>query len=149
MPWLLFFPNAPYIFTDLLHLRLKLGMPTWFDLLLIFSFAWNGLILGYLSLMDMEHLVAQKFNRLAACLFSLAALAGAAFGIYLGRFLRWNSWDILTDPFALALDIGHRLLHPFQHPRTLGFTLACAALLIGGYATLHILAQAQRQRLEA
>ena len=105
--WLLFLPNTFYILTDLFHLhdsRHALS-PAWFDLALIFSCAWNGLLLGVLSLRQMEKL----FHFPVAPIMALNAL-----GIYVGRYLRYNSWDILSNPFRLTADILNMIIHPFQ-----------------------------------
>lgn len=121
--WLLFFPNAPYILTDLFHLRLKSGMPVWFDLLLILSFAWTGLLFGFLSLWDIERIVGRSLNHTWVRGISTVLLFLGSFGIYIGRYLRWNSWDIITEPFSLMYDIGDRIINPFAHPRAWGMTL--------------------------
>ena len=110
--WLLFFPNAPYILTDLFHLRLKSAMPKWFDLILILSFAWTGLVFGFLSLWDIEKIVSKSMNRIWMSLISVCLLFIGSFGIYLGRYLRWNSWDIINEPFNLLYDITDRLIIP-------------------------------------
>jgi uncharacterized membrane protein len=123
MSWLLFFPNAPYILTDLFHLRLESTMPVWFDLVLILSFAWTGLMFGFLSLWDIEHILAGKINKKLLPVLSSLLLFLGSFGIYLGRYLRWNSWDILQEPFKLFYDIGDNLINPFHHTRTWGMTL--------------------------
>ncbi len=94
--WLLFFPNAPYIVTDLIHLNRQSMAPIWFDLILIASFSWSGLLMGFVSLSDLQDVLRRRFGKLASIGFALATLTSAAFGIYLGRFLRWNSWDLLT-----------------------------------------------------
>jgi uncharacterized membrane protein len=121
--WLLFFPNAPYILTDLFHLRLKSAMPKWFDLILILSFAWTGLVFGFLSLWDIEKILSKSMNRIWMSLISVCLLFIGSFGIYLGRYLRWNSWDIINEPFNLLYDITDRLINPFDHPRTWGVTI--------------------------
>ena len=121
--WLLFFPNAPYILTDLFHLRLKSAMPKWFDLILILSFAWTGLVFGFLSLWDIEKILSKSMNRIWMSLISVCLLFIGSFGIYLGRYLRWNSWDIINEPFHLIYDITDRLVNPFDHPRTWGVTI--------------------------
>jgi uncharacterized membrane protein len=121
--WLLFFPNAPYILTDLFHLRLRSSMPIWYDLLLILSFAWTGLLFGFLSLWDIEKILGRSMNRLKVTLVSVGLLFLGSFGIYLGRFLRWNSWDIISEPFRLLYDISDRVINPLDHPRTWGVTL--------------------------
>ncbi|MBP9887504.1 MAG: DUF1361 domain-containing protein [Leptospiraceae bacterium] len=121
--WLLFFPNAPYILTDLFHLRLKSAMPKWFDLILILSFAWTGLVFGFLSLWDIEKILSKSMNRIWMSLISVCLLFIGSFGIYLGRYLRWNSWDIINEPFNLIYDITDRLVNPFDHPRTWGVTI--------------------------
>lgn len=121
--WLLFFPNAPYILTDLFHLRLKTSMPIWFDLILILSFAWTGLLFGFLSLMDIERIFEAKWNMKWVKSMTVLLLFISSFGIYLGRYLRWNSWDILADPTGLVSDIGDRFFNPADHPRTWGMTL--------------------------
>ncbi len=127
--WLLFFPNAPYILTDLFHLRLKTGVPVWFDLVLIVAFAWTGLLFGLASLADIEYSLERRFPRRAVTVFSVCILFVAGFGVYLGRYLRWNSWDIIQQPSALLSDIGDRLADPTAHPRTWGMTLMMGLLL--------------------
>ncbi|MBN2614707.1 MAG: DUF1361 domain-containing protein [Bacteroidales bacterium] len=121
--WLLFFPNAPYILTDLFHLRGQSVMPVWFNLVLILSYAWTGLLFGFLSLWDMEQIFGKKMNPVAVKLMVSALLFLGSFGVYVGRFLRWNSWDVITEPFKLFYDISDRVANPFHHPRTWGMTL--------------------------
>ncbi len=123
MFWLLFFPNAPYILTDLFHLRFIQSMPIWFDMILILSFAWTGLLSGLLSLWDIEKILRQFMNRVFVTIISASLLFLGSFGIYIGRYLRWNSWDIISEPFRLIYDIGDRFINPFNHPRTWGMTI--------------------------
>ena len=121
--WLLFFPNAPYILTDLFHLHNSSPVPMWFDLVLILFFAWTGLLFGFLSLWDLERILEKYLSRNWISLLSIALLFLGSFGIYLGRYLRWNSWDIIRDPFGLFYDIGKRLAFPMEHPSTWGMTI--------------------------
>ena len=127
--WTLFFPNALYILTDLFHLRLNLIMPIWFDLVLILSFAWTGLLFGFISLIDIEKFLANYTNKKIISLISVFLLFVASFGIYLGRYLRWNSWDIIVSPFSLFYDISDRIINPFSHPGTWGMTILMGLLL--------------------
>ena len=127
--WLLFFPNAPYILTDLFHLRLNLAMPMWFDLLLVLSFAWAGLLFGFLSLWDIEQFLSRFIKRKYVTILSIILLFLGSFGIYIGRYLRWNSWDIISQPFALMYDIGDRIINPLSHPRTWGMTILMGLFL--------------------
>jgi uncharacterized membrane protein len=137
--WLLFFPNAPYILTDLFHLERRVGVPYWYDLALILSCAWNGLMLAYASLTDMQALVTRRLGWWAGWAFAAIALLLSSFGIYLGRFLRFNSWDILANPLTLFYDILNRILHPAAHMGTWGVTLLYGAFLLLGYATVRLL----------
>lgn len=137
--WLLFFPNAPYILTDLFHLERRVGVPYWYDLALILSCAWNGLMLAYASLTDMQALVARRLGWLASWSFVTVAMLLSSFGVYLGRYLRFNSWDIITNPLTLFFDIVTRLLHPFAHPATWGVTLLYGVFLLLGYITVRLL----------
>lgn len=121
--WLLFFPNSLYILTDLFHLQLQTSMPKWFDLVLILSFAWTGLMFGFMSLWDIEKIMGNKIHKNLMPVVSLSLLFLGSFGIYLGRYLRWNSWDVITEPFNLFFDIGDRILKPLQHKGTWGMTL--------------------------
>jgi uncharacterized membrane protein len=134
--WLAFLPNAPYVLTDLIHFRVRDGVPYWFDLMMLIAFVWTGTLAGYLSLYLVQLRVRERFGAILSWMFAVGVLALSSFGIYLGRFQRWNSWDVIADPTALFRDIGTRLLNPFDHPRTYAFTLLMALFLIGAYATL-------------
>lgn len=147
--WLLFFPNAPYIVTDLFHLEPRAGVPYWYDLALILSCAWNGLMLAYASLTDMQRLVARRLGAGAGWAFATVALLLSSFGIYLGRFLRFNSWDVLTNPVTLFYDIVSRLLHPAAHRGTWGVTLLYGVFLLLGYATVRLLGRLGEEPAEA
>jgi uncharacterized membrane protein len=127
--WLIFFPNSPYILTDLFHLRLQTAAPIWYDLIVVLSFAWTGLLFGFISLMDIEELLRKYINRRLIVLISIVFLFLGSFGIYLGRFLRWNSWDLVSNPSGLFYDISDRIVNPFSHPRTWGLTILMGILL--------------------
>ena len=120
--WLLFFPNALYILTDLFHLRLKTSMPIWFDLVMILSFAWVGLVFGFMSLWDIEKILSRRISRKLMPLISSVLLFLGSFGIYLGRYLRWNSWDVIREPSGLYNDVSDRFMNPVHYPRTWGMT---------------------------
>jgi uncharacterized membrane protein len=134
--WLLFLPNAPYIATDLLHLAPRPSVPLWYDLALLLSFAGTGLLLGYVSLFEVQAAVEERFSRVVGWGVAAGSLFLSGFGIYLGRFRRWNSWEVLTEPAGLFHDISDRLLNPTSHPRTYGVTLILGSGLILGYAAL-------------
>jgi len=137
--WLLFFPNAPYILTDLFHLHIKSKAPIWFDLGLVLCFAWTGLSYGVISLMDIENLLSKNFRWLTVKCIITVLLFIASFGIYLGRYLRWNSWDILDEPLGLMYDIGNRIINPFSYPRTWGMTILFGVLLNMMYWTIKLI----------
>ncbi|MDR0600177.1 MAG: DUF1361 domain-containing protein [Treponema sp.] len=127
--WLLFFPNAPYIITDLFYLRVIRNMPVWFDTLMILSYAWTGMLFGFLSLWDIERILGNKLPRPLVTVISTFLLFVGSFGIYMGRFLRWNSWDFFTRTSEVLTDIGNRFANPFAHQTTWGVTLFMGAFL--------------------
>jgi uncharacterized membrane protein len=136
--WLLFLPNAPYILTDILHLTRASHAPAWYDLALLLSCAGTGLLVGYLSLIDVQGLVARGFGQVLGWVFALVSLGLSGFAIYLGRFLRWNSWDVLVDPTRMAAIAGG-LMHPLSNTRALSVTFVFGIILALGYISLRLL----------
>lgn len=137
--WLLFFPNASYILTDLFHLSHHSSMPIWFDLVLILSFAWTGLLYGFLSLWYLEELMEQFLSKRWITLISVVLMFVSSFGIYIGRYLRWNSWDLLHHPARIMGDVGDRIINPVDHPRTWGVTIFMGLFLTMLYVTFQFL----------
>src|SRR5437870_4280680 len=107
--WLLFFPNAPYIFTDLVHLGAWHSRHFWIDLVLILLFAWTGFLAGFVSLFLMQNLFKESLGKVAGWLLIpfVAGLSGLA--IWLGRFWRWNSWDIFLNPGGIIQDLAEAI----------------------------------------
>ncbi|PJZ64793.1 hypothetical protein CH371_16895 [Leptospira wolffii] len=102
--WLIFFPNSPYIVTDFVHLRARHSIPIWFDILLIFSFAWSGFFAGLISLRMIHLILSDRIGVRSGWLFILSVAPITSLGICIGRFYRWNSWDVLENPRSLLLD---------------------------------------------
>lgn len=127
--WLLFFPNAPYILTDLFHLKPRAASPIWLDLVLILAYAWTGLLFGFYSLRHLQAVLIQYRPALQVSLLIATLLFISSFGIYLGRYLRWNSWDMITHPQELAGALWHRFAFPLQHRQTWGMTFFLGIVL--------------------
>lgn len=139
--WLLFIPNTFYIITDIFHLDQFDSAPKWFDLLLLFSFAWNGLLFGILSIRRIEMILTVVSKRGFSLLFVGIVMWLNAFGIYVGRYLRYNSWDIILQPFSLFEEIFQVLLHPVQHKMQWGMISAWAIFMTLFYITIKKLAE--------
>ncbi len=131
-----FFPNAPYIVTDFLHLTERPPIPLWLDIGLLASFAWTGIISGGYALRILQDIVRAWMGVFLSWVFALTVLLLSGMGIYLGRFLRWNSWDLVTQPKAILYDIAIRLRHPLGYLHTYGVTLLFAALMFVCYMAL-------------
>lgn len=133
--WLIFFPNAPYMVTDFLHLQPRPYIPMWYDILLLATFAWTGCFLAIVSLRTMQFLVRKYLGWIVSWIFAVAALAMSSFGIFLGRFERWNSWDLLLQPKEVFKDLYTRMLNPIDNLGFVGFTGLVTAFLIVCYLT--------------
>lgn len=142
LSWLLLIPNSFYIITDLVHLRERTGAPLWYDVAMIFSFAWNGLLLGILSLRRMETMFRKRFTALPEPVFLMPVIFLNALGIYIGRYLRYNSWDVITDPYDLATDMLYLLVHPLRSRFDWSMIICFTVLLSLLYITIKRTAKA-------
>ena len=144
--WLLFFPNAPYIFTDLVHLWSNFRSAFWVDMMLVLLVALTGFVVGCLSLFLMQWVVAERLGKLAGWLFIIVVAWLTGFGVYVGRFLRWNSWDLLMHPWDVTNSIGHVAAHPLANPNSVVFPALFATFLFLGYLMLYALTHLQPAR---
>jgi len=134
--WLLFLPNAPYLITDIIHLKPYAPIPLWYDLITLVAFAWTGSFLGLVSLFLMQELVRRTIGQLASWLFVAGVLLLNGFGIYFGRFLRWNSWDVIYRPTHLLAELATGFWHPREHLQTLAFAGLFTVLFSAVYLML-------------
>tara|TARA_R100001369_G_scaffold92228_1_gene136296 strand:+ start:1259 stop:1921 length:663 start_codon:yes stop_codon:yes gene_type:complete len=131
--WIAFLPNAPYIVTDLIHIKSGNDTLLWLDVLVVLSFAMSGLLLFYYSIIDMQQLMTSRFKRIPITTLTLVIIFLCGFGVYLGRFLRYNSWEIISEPQMIISDILNILLSPFQNSEAWLFTLGFGTFLVVGY----------------
>ncbi len=140
--WFLFFPNAFYIVTDLIHEK-KFGTDNvyrWFDLLMTTSFACGGMFLGCLSLYLMQLTVRLRYGWRVGWTFAGAMLALGSFGIFLGRDLRLNSWDVVARPVRLIRNISS-LAHPPRFQEVAAFSITFFFFSLAVYAFMISLAR--------
>lgn len=135
--WLLFFPNAPYIITDLKHLRAVPESMIWYDALMIFTFSLAGFMTGLYSIRIVHRIIAHRWNERLAWFAIFNSMVLSGFGIFLGRYCRWNSWDIVTQPGALARGIYHSMKDPLAIKHTITFSFVLMLL----YFAFHIFAE--------
>jgi uncharacterized membrane protein len=143
--WLLLIPNSFYILTDLFHLAdwyNDFKVPGWYDLIVIVSFAWNGLLLGMMSVRQMEIFLEQELGRLPRLLFLCPVMLLNGLGVYVGRYLRFNSWDVITSPVRLISDIAGIFIHPMVNHYAWGMIICFSALMTLMYLTIKKIADA-------
>lgn len=134
--WLAFFPNAAYIVTDLFHYTDRPPVPQWFDLLLVTTAAWNGLLLGIFSLMQVEQYLARHLQQRWVYVVVLISCLLCGYGVYIGRYLRFNSWHVLTHPGSLLYAVGSHVIKPHQHVVVWAFTVLFGSMFALAYFTL-------------
>lgn len=143
--WLIFLPNAPYLLTDFQHLaKTNREAPVWYDVIMLLWFSWSGLLLGIISLYFMQKIVTRWLGTLAGWLFVVGVTILSSLGIYVGRFLRWNSWDLLLKP----LNFPGRFLDAFSQAqeRTLAFSFLFGLFFLFVYVTLHIFGRLMNEK---
>lgn len=134
--WLVFLPNAPYLLTDLIHLRPRATVPLWYDNAMLGMFGFTGMLIGVHSLGHVHRIVQRQLGVIIGWLFVTQVTLLCGLGIYLGRFERWNTWDLISHPGAVTTDLVQRMLHPMSHPRTWGVTLVFGACMMVAYIAL-------------
>lgn len=135
--WLAFLPNAFYIASDTIHLTDSGNISVLYDAVMFLSFTFNGFILGYVSLFGIHNQLRKRFNATLAWWWVAGVLLLCSFAIYLGRYLRWNSWDIVVNPAGLIFDVSEPFINPTNHPQvfttTLMFFVLLSSIYVVGY----------------
>jgi len=143
--WLGFLPNSFYILSDFIHLRSTGDVSLLYDIVLFASFAWNGFVLGFMSLFIVHRQLIKRVSAAMAHTLVGGVLLACSFAIYLGRYLRWNSWDVLINPTGLLFDVSDRIINPAAHPQSLVTTSTFFILLSSIYLVLWHAAQVLRR----
>lgn len=133
--WLLFLPNTFYMITDFIHVRELPDTQVVQGVIMLWSFVITGVSLGLLSLYVVHAELLRRVSAKATLVLMGIVIAGCSFAIYVGRELRWNSWDIVTNPTAVLFDVSDRLLNVASHPRMMAITVGFAALITTLYIT--------------
>jgi uncharacterized membrane protein len=147
--WLVFLPNTFYMISDFIHLNEAARVDLLYDVVLFTSFICNGFILGFLSLYVIHWELARRVSKYTALALIEAVLFLCSFAIYIGRELRWNSWDLLANPASLLVDISDKLINPKNHPQLLATTLSFFILLSTMYGVLWYIARLPRPHQSA
>ncbi|MCA9337438.1 DUF1361 domain-containing protein [Candidatus Saccharibacteria bacterium] len=135
--WLGFLPNSFYIMSDLIHLQSSGDTAVLYDIAMISSFVINGLILGYISVYIVHMQLLKRLSARASNAIIGAVFIACGFAIYLGRYLRWNTWDIILNPAGILFDLSERVINPILHGETYLITLVFSVVLISVYAVVY------------
>lgn len=133
--WLCFLPNAPYLVTDLVHLQ-EADRELWRHVLQFGFASWTGVVLGLVSLRVVHLEVERRRGAIAGWALVVASVALCAVGVVIGRFQRWNSWDLLTRPTAVATGTLEWVRSPIENVQSSGVAVAIAAFFGLAYLTI-------------
>jgi uncharacterized membrane protein len=130
--WLVFLPNAPYLVTDIVHLhRHAHGIALVVEVALFGTVGLAGILLGVAAVQPIHRIIGERYGRFASRAFPPVIAIAVAFGVYLGRVQRWNSWDFVRTPGQVFHATWGVLAHPIAHPRAYaGIALFSLAFLI-------------------
>lgn len=134
--WLVFLPNSFYIISDLIHLQEVSRVDVMYDIAMFTSFIFTGAALGFSSLYLLHSHLRRRLRAVEAAGWIGATLLLSSLAIYIGRDLRWNSWDLVTNPAGLLFDMSSRIMNPAAYPQMFITTLSFFVLLSTVYAIL-------------
>lgn len=151
--WLLFFPNAPYMLTDFIHLSVdesrRGASPLWYDALMLAAFAWTALMLGFVSLYLIHGIVGRRASAAVGWVVVVCALGLASIGVYIGRFAGFNSWDAVAHPRRVLSVIRHETDSPLHDPKMVAALFALTASLFVGYLVVYAISALRFDSAEA
>jgi uncharacterized membrane protein len=127
--WLVFLPNTFYMISDFIHLADVNSQQLLFSAVMFTSFIYTGVLLGFSSLYIVHQQLARRFSLRTTIIAISLTLLACSFAIYIGRDLRWNTWDVVTDPGGVLFEVSTRLLHPSQYSQVLSVVVPFFALL--------------------
>lgn len=134
--WLIFLPNSFYMISDFIHLQESMRVDVLFDTIMFTSFIYTGVTLGFSSLYLIHLQLKRRFTGNVATGWIAFTLFVCSAAVYVGRDLRWNSWDVLTNPGGLLFDLSDRMLHPSSYPQMIIIILSFWLLLLSMYGLL-------------
>lgn len=132
-----FLPNTFYLITDFVHLRQTNEAGLYFDVVMLSSFVLNGIILGFVSIYLLHRQILRRFNERTGLIIITVVFLLASFAAYLGRFTRFNTWDIILRPAGLLFDVSDRFVNPTQHTDTYLATVTLFAVLLSTYLVMY------------
>jgi uncharacterized membrane protein len=131
--WLLFLPNSFYIITDFIHLPETQRVDIVQDVVMLMQFSMLGLAFGFMSVLLLHKAFLKQLPSHVVVTGVIVTLFLSSFAIYLGRELRWNSWDIVIHPVRLFADVIE-VVNPWMHPGAAWMTLSFFLMLASFYA---------------
>lgn len=146
--WMISLPNTFYLITDYIHIFDVSRVDHVYDVVMFSSFIFNGVILGYLSVYLIHRQLLKRLTERTSHILVGLILFLCSFGIYIGRELRWNTWDVVTNPWSVLFDVSDRILNPSQHPQVFSITLSFFVLLTTTYAVFWYIVRAARKQPE-
>jgi uncharacterized membrane protein len=139
--WLGFLPNSFYMITDLIHVQSSIGIDLLFNIVLVMLFIFNSVTAGFLSVYLVHKELLKRMYYTNAHIIIAGVFLLCSFAIYLGRFLRWNSWNVITSPFGILFDVTDTVLSPSTHPQVFATTASFFLLLGAMYVVIWQLIQ--------
>lgn len=133
--WLAFLPNSFYLVSDFIHLRNTGEISMLYDAVMFMSFAWNGFVLGFLSVLIVHMELLKRLSKRSVIIMLGIVFLLCSFAIYLGRYLAWNTWDIVVNPAGILFDLSDRIVKPSSYPNTFTTTSMFLVLLTTSYYT--------------
>jgi uncharacterized membrane protein len=126
--WLAFLPNAWYVLTDFIHVFPNGEISQLYDIILIWLLVFIGFAIGFAGLFLVHRELLRRLSQLKSYLLVEGAIFVASFAIYIGRDLRWNSWDVITNP-GVFINVSDKIIDPFGSPRLFNVTLLFFVLI--------------------
>jgi uncharacterized membrane protein len=142
--WLAFLPNSFYLVSDFTHLKAAEGISLLYDVVMLMSFALAAMLVGWVSVYMVQRLLKRRFTEQNVWAMLGVVFLLCSFAVYLGRFLGWNSWDIIFNPADILFDVSDRVLNPALYPNTFLTTSLFFAFISCTYLSFYGLVRALR-----
>jgi len=143
--WLGFLPNSFYLVTDFIHLDYANPTQVLYYVMMLFAFGLTGMLLGFFSLYLVHRELLKRLKTTNAHLWIGVVLLLCSFAVYLGRYLRWSTWDIVLHPIGVVFDVSDRIINPVAYGQTFQVTALFFILLVGTYFAFWQLAAAGQE----